>query len=128
MKKKKITEIIIILVTIALYFFGSKEICDILATSCQFNVQKENKLNLNVYDLNQMKNQKIALEEIPKEKNDLFSFLEEKDQETIQELLNEDGEEWIYFKEIKKDKQMIYIFYNPFQQKLYFFTKQIALT
>lgn len=127
MKKTKMTGIIILVVTIFLYFFGTVDLCKILTTSCQRieedkNTSKQEYLVANTYDL------KLKDKEFKNimEFQTILNHLESQEQDKIKAFF--DADEYDYYQIIQDDKNITLLFYNSLEHQFSLLTKEIVLT
>lgn len=127
MKQSKITGIIILVVTVFLYFFGTVDLCEILTMSCQKMEEKnqvttKHYLVANTYDL------KLKSEEFKNtiEFQTILNNLESQDQDKIKSFI--DTDEYDYCQIIQDDNNITFLFYNSLKHQVSILTKEIVLT
>lgn len=127
MKKSKITGIIILVVTIFLYFFGTVDLCEILTMCCQ-RIEEENQVTTEHYLVADTYDLKLKNEEFQDtiEFQTILNHLESQDQDKIKSFFLDN--EYDYYQIIQDDKNITFLFYNSLKHQVSILTKEIVLT
>ena len=127
MKQSKITGIIILVVTIFLYFFGTVDLCEILTMSCQ-KVEEKNQVTTKHYLVADTYDLKFKDEEFKNtiEFQTILNNLESQDQDKIKAFFLND--EYDYYQIIQDDKNINFLFYNSLKHQFSILNKEIVLT
>lgn len=127
MKQSKITGIIILVVTIFLYFFGTVDLCEILTMSCQ-KMEEKNQVTTKHYLVADTYDLKLKSEEFKNtiEFQTILNHLESQDQDKIKLFI--DTDEYDYYQIIQDDKNITFLFYNSLKHQVSILTKEIVLT
>lgn len=127
MKQSKITGIIILVVTIFLYFFGTVDLCEILTISCQ-KIEEKNQVTTKHYLVADTYDLKLKDEEFKNtiEFQTILNNLESQDQDKIKAFFLND--EYDYYQIIQDDKNINFLFYNSLKHQFSILNKETVLT